>query len=74
LDLTPAEGATIGPLVPGQRPIWSPDDTELLMFPDSTTPRLGVYSLLTGATTLLTGRIDWGRPDWRRRQPTATAP
>lgn len=70
LDLTAAGGASLSSLRPGQRPVWSPGDDQILLFPDSTTPRLGVYSLLSGTTSLVTGRIGWGRPDWRRRQPS----
>jgi Tol biopolymer transport system component len=60
-------------LFQGGRPIWSPDDRQILFVTPGATPKLALYSAASGATTVLTSKSDGGRPDWRRLEPVPMA-
>jgi Tol biopolymer transport system component len=64
-------GATVDTLsFQGGRPVWSPDDREILYVALSGAPRFAIYSLLSGTTTVISNKTDLGRPDWRRLEPS----
>ena len=68
LDLTGGAPA-VTRLFRGGRPVWSPDDREILFVDvDAPSPRLRVYSLASG-TSLTLGASSADRPDWRRAPP-----
>jgi dipeptidyl aminopeptidase/acylaminoacyl peptidase len=60
-------------LFQGARPVWSPDDREVLFVVPGVTPKLAIHSRVSGVTTVITNKNDGTRPDWRRFAP-ASAP
>jgi Tol biopolymer transport system component len=55
--------------VEGGRPVWSPDDRQILYVIVGGQPKLALYSRASGTTTVISNRNDLGRPDWRRLRP-----
>jgi Tol biopolymer transport system component len=53
-------------LFEGGRPVWSPDDKEILFVVLGVAYTLARYSLLSGSTTVINNKSDGGRADWRR--------
>jgi hypothetical protein len=61
--------AMVDTLFQGGRPVWSPDDREILFVVPGVTPKLAVHSRVSGTTTVITNKNDGNRPDWRRLLP-----
>jgi Tol biopolymer transport system component len=64
LDLTKPKLDTLS--LEGGRPVWSPDDQEILFVVVGVAPKLARYSLLSKTTTVISNKNDLGRADWRR--------
>jgi Tol biopolymer transport system component len=71
--LHPGRTPPLDTLFQGGRPVWSPDDQEILFVILGVSPKIGLYSRAAGTTTVLATKSDGGRPDWRRPAPLVTA-